>query len=131
LTVRPTAHGADDGRAQSLVIRHGWKIERLAQAKTDLELLCQGCKGRFSGLGDCRVFAVFDERETIPRSLQDADVVLSPSGTVGRANQMRLRLDDAAPFLDRLDRSKPVSREHATWQKARAIQNETGPCLLI
>src|SRR5262249_3388823 len=130
LTVWPVVPADQDSRAQRLVLRHGWTVERLTQRKTDLELLCQGCTEGFSGCGDCRVFAVFDEQQAIPRSLWQAHVVLSPSGRVGRGNQMRLRLDDVATFWDRLDQSKPLRREHAEWREARETPNELGPCVL-
>jgi hypothetical protein len=59
-----------------------------------LEVVCRPGTGRFSPWGDCRVLAVLDESRGARFDLRQAHVVLSPSGDVGRADQVRLRLFD-------------------------------------
>ncbi len=72
-----------------------WICELESQKRTDLELLFWPGNGQFTGGADCKVLVVLDEAN-IPRSVpRTADIVLSPSGQIGHANQVKLRLDDA------------------------------------
>ena len=70
-------------------------VETLRRVQTDLELMCCPGRGQFSSRTDCRVIACFDESAFKQSEPLTAQVVLSPSGQLGNAEQIKLRLDDA------------------------------------
>ena len=96
LTVRLADQTVVGSRIRSLLETHGWIVDTSRRSRTDLELLCCPGRGRFTLRTDCRVLAVFDEALFGQIDSRAAHVVLSPSGRLGSAEQVRLRLDDAA-----------------------------------
>jgi hypothetical protein len=66
--------------------------------RTDLELLCCPGRGKFTRNTDCRVVACFEEAAFNADEMQAAHIVLSPSGLIGEAGQVRLKLDDVEGF---------------------------------
>jgi hypothetical protein len=86
------------------LLRHqGWKVECDSSRKADLEVLALPGSGRFQGRGECRVAAMFDEKtRRLPWSARRAQIVLSPTGSLGRPDQLRLRLADNAAFWQSL-----------------------------
>jgi hypothetical protein len=98
--VRLADETASGTEIRSLVDRYGWIVDTSRQARTDLELVCQPGRGRFTRKTDCRVLACFQDSAIGQAALQAAQVVLSPGGQVGELGQIRLRLDDAAGFWD-------------------------------
>lgn len=96
LTVRLVDEVIGGPQLRSLLQAHGWLIETSRRVRTDLELRCIPGRGRFSTRTDCRVLAVFDESLVDQIDSHAAQVVLSPSGRIGGAHQVRLPLNDAA-----------------------------------
>jgi hypothetical protein len=96
LTVRLADPMVAGPQIRSLLETHGWVVETSRRSRTDLELLCCPGRGRFSLRTDCRVLACFDEAQMGQVDTRAAHVVLSPSGLLGSADQVRLRLDDVA-----------------------------------
>jgi hypothetical protein len=114
LTVRLADEGAVDDRLYWLLAAHGWTVDSSRRTRTDLEVLCCPGRGRFSLRADCRIFACFDESYFGRRDSRAAHVVLSPSGKLGTAEQLRLRLDDVSGFWTALQgREPPVQRAAA------------------
>jgi GT2 family glycosyltransferase len=85
-----------------LIAFYGWKIETSPGARADVELVCRPGKGRFRGIGDCRVLAVLAGTECERSLLQQAHSVLSGGAAVGHADQVRLNLYDTRSFWDAL-----------------------------
>jgi GT2 family glycosyltransferase len=99
LTVRLAGACRDGARLGQLLRHQGWKVECDPSRKADLELLALPGSGRFQGRGECRVIAVLDESiRRLPWSARGAQIVLSPTGSLGRPDQLRLRLADSAAF---------------------------------
>jgi GT2 family glycosyltransferase len=94
LTVRLTDETPGGPRLLSLLLAHGWAVETSRRQRTDLELMCCPGRGRFTARTDCRVLAFFNEALYGRFDSRAAHVVLSPSGCLGSADQVRLRLDD-------------------------------------
>ncbi len=113
LTVRLADEGAAEDQLCWLLATHGWTIQTSRRAWTDLELLCCPGRGRFTLRTDCRVLACFDESFFHRRDWRAAHVVLSPSGTLGTADQVRLRLDDVDGFWTALQGRKPPTQRAA------------------
>jgi glycosyltransferase involved in cell wall biosynthesis len=109
LTVRLAGEAADRGAVAELVRRQGWHVECDPAAQADLELLACPGAGRFQGRGDCRVVAHLDNSAELPRAARKAHVVLSLDGAVGRADQVRLRLTDAAGLWQALSAGRICS----------------------
>jgi GT2 family glycosyltransferase len=95
LTVRLADATAAGPHLQGLIDAHGWVVETSRRVQTDLELMCCPGRGQFSSRTDCRVIACFDESAFKQSEPLTAQVVLSPSGQLGNAEQIKLRLDDA------------------------------------
>jgi glycosyltransferase involved in cell wall biosynthesis len=114
LTVRLADEGQLDDRLYWLLAAHDWTVDTSRRGRTDLELLCCPGRGRFTLRSDCRVLACFDESFFGRRDSRAAHVVLSPSGRLGNADQVRLRLDDIAGFWSVLQgREPPIQRAAA------------------
>ena len=96
--VRPAGQAENPADLKRLLAIQNWVVDPAPQGQADLELLCRPGDGRFSRRADCRVLALFDEAWAKRFDTRQAHVVLSPSGTAGREDQIRLRLDDAAPL---------------------------------
>jgi GT2 family glycosyltransferase len=107
LSVRLVDEGAGTGGLDALLARHGWSVETSRRERTDLELLCLPGRGRFSSRTDCRVLAVFDEARFHQALLSPAQIVLSASGQIGTADQIRLRLEDVDSFWSALHGRAP------------------------
>jgi GT2 family glycosyltransferase len=102
LTVRLSGQCRDGAPLAQLLRLQGWKIECHPARRADIELLALPGSGHFRGRGECRVVAVLDDSKRLPWSARRAQIVLSPSGAVGRADQLRLRLADATAFWQAL-----------------------------
>jgi glycosyltransferase involved in cell wall biosynthesis len=102
LTARLTGSAADSSAVGRFLASRSLIVELEPNVRTDLELLFWPGHGRFSGSGDCRVLVVLDESNLSSRIPKQADMVLSPSGTLGLPNQVRLKLDDLASLTQTL-----------------------------
>jgi GT2 family glycosyltransferase len=102
LTVRIVNEGHAPGAICDFVAQHGWAVETSLRARTDLELLALPGRGRFTSRADCRVLAVLDTSLASRPLHTQAHIVLSPSGTIGSREQLRLRLDDTAGLWEAL-----------------------------
>jgi GT2 family glycosyltransferase len=102
LTVRLAGQCSDGAPLAQLLRLQGWKIECQPARRADLELLALPGSGRFRGRGECRVAAVLDDAHRLPWSARRAQIVLSPGGSLGRGDQLRLRLADATAFWQAL-----------------------------
>jgi hypothetical protein len=91
---------------------HGWRVAGEWRERCDLELLCLPGQGRFGNRSDCRILAVFDEACLLPAGAGAGQIVLSPSGQIGRPGQARLRLDDVAGLWSVLN-SGPAQSQRA------------------
>jgi hypothetical protein len=96
LAVRLAGQPANWSALQRLLAVHQWSLESQATSGFDLELVCRPGTGRFSRRADCRVLILFDERVEERTDTRQAHIVLSKSGSAGREEQVRLKLDDAA-----------------------------------
>jgi hypothetical protein len=95
LVARLVGPGSGDALLARLAATHGWSLTGDARLRADIEIRSCPGSGRFSNRCDCRVLAVFEE-PVAAIDTRGAHVVLSPSGLVGKPQQVRVRLDDAA-----------------------------------
>jgi len=102
LSVRLAGEPRDSVALARLIRQQGWRVECDANCRADLELLPWPGRGRFRGRGDIRVLAILDDTARLPWRGRQAQVVLSPSGAIGRSEQIRLRLADAAGLVGRI-----------------------------
>jgi glycosyltransferase involved in cell wall biosynthesis len=71
--------------------------------RADIEILPFPGVGHFTTAADARLLLVTQLAATVPsRILRPADIVLSPLGDIGRAGQIRLRLEDQAGLAQAL-----------------------------
>jgi glycosyltransferase involved in cell wall biosynthesis len=96
LTIRLAGEPDDSPALAQLTSTHGWRLECDPDQRADIELLVAPGRGGWRGGGDCRVFAQLQHSARLPWPARRAHIVLSPSGLVGRRDQVRLRLSDAA-----------------------------------
>jgi GT2 family glycosyltransferase len=95
LSVRVASGTADDA-LRKWIAAQGWSLADQGAARTDIEVASHASGGRFSSTADCRVLVAFDESSGRTSNLKSAHIVLSRSGTLGRPEQIRLRLHDTA-----------------------------------
>lgn len=107
LNVRLAGEPRDSAALARLIRQQGWRVECDANCRADLELLAWPGRGRFRGQGDARVLAILDGAARLPWRGGRAQIVLSPSGALGRTDQVRLRLADAAGLWQTLAYSSP------------------------
>jgi hypothetical protein len=119
LTVRLAGESDNSPALAQLMRSHGWRLESDPSERADIELLAlPGC-GRFRGTGDCRVVAAFESGANLPWRARSAHVILSPTGLVGRGDQVRLRLGDVGGFWRTL--SAVSARDGAARGRPQAI----------
>lgn len=94
LTVRLTGQPNDSNAVGRWLASRSLIVQQEPNTKADLELLFWPGQGTFAGGGDCRVLVVLDETALARSIPRQADIVLSPSGTLGHAHQLRLQLSD-------------------------------------
>jgi GT2 family glycosyltransferase len=119
LTVRLAGQAADPSATRRLIATQRWTIDSTPQSRADLELLCWPGTGQFRGTADCRVLAIADEALAHRSPPRGTHVVLSPRGTAGGPEHVRLRLDDPAALWQALDRG-PASWDARHRSRAAA-----------
>jgi GT2 family glycosyltransferase len=113
LTVRLQGEAVHAASLNRLLTSHGWSIEPRPQPRADLELICRPGNGRFGGRADCRVLAVFDDDLAGRIDTGQAHVVLSGRGSIGRADQVRLMLDDVSGLWAAIQGTELLQRRAA------------------
>ena len=96
LTVRLAGQTHNSPALAQLMRTHGWQIETDADRRADLEILTIPGNGRFRGAGDCRVLVALSPVASLPWRARSAQIVLSPDGLAGHADQIRLPLAEGS-----------------------------------
>jgi GT2 family glycosyltransferase len=112
LTVRLAGETHNSPALAQLLRTYGWQIEADPERRADLEILTIPGSGHFRGAGDCRVLAVLSPVASLPWRARSAQIVLSPDGLAGRADQIRLPLGDVGEFWNAL-RGLPMQQSAA------------------
>ena len=128
LTVRLAGEPHNSPALAQLMSAHGWRLECDPDQRADIELLAAPGSGRFRGTGDCRVFAQLADSPRLAWRARQAHIVLSTSGLLGRPDQIRLRLADAAAFWQALLAGRvcnaSVKTEYALPQRAQSSSHD-------